>query len=136
MVKFDYHTKGYYKDIDQMGVVYYSRYFEFFEKARTELLANIGLIATEIEKKGFFLPVISANCEYKEGARFEDQIIISTKINNFSPARLKIIYKVFRNKDSRLLAEGHTIHAFIGKEGKPKRPPQFFLDKLNSAISD
>ena len=136
MVKFDYHTKVYYKDIDQMGVVYYSRYFEFFEKARTELLANIGLIVTEIEKKGFFLPVVSANCEYKEGARFEDQIIISTKINNFSPARLKIIYKVFRKKDNRLLAEGHTIHTFIGKEGKPKRPPQFFLDKLNSAISD
>ena len=136
MVKFDYHTKVYYKDIDQMGVVYYSRYFEFFEKARTELLSNIGLIVTEIEKKGFFLPVVSANCEYKEGARFEDQIIISTKINNFSPARLKIIYKVFRKKDKRLLAEGYTIHAFIGKEGKPKRPPQFFLDKLNSAISD
>lgn len=136
MVKFDYHTKVYYKDIDQMGVVYYSRYFEFFEKARTELLANIGLIVTEIEKKGFFFPVVSANCEYKEGARFEDQIIISTKINNFSPARLKIIYKVFRKKDKRLLAEGYTIHAFIGKEGKPKRPPQFFLDKLNSAISD
>ena len=136
MVKFDYHTKVYYKDIDQMGVVYYSRYFEFFEKARTELLSNIGLIVTEIEKKGFFLPVVSANCEYKEGARFEDQIIISTKINNFSPARLKIIYKVFRKKDKRLLAEGYTIHAFIGKEGKPKRPPKFFLEKLNSAISD
>ena len=136
MIQYDHQVKVYYKDIDQMGVVYYSRYFEFFEKARTELLANIGLIVTEIEKKGFFLPVVSANCEYKEGARFEDQIIISTKINNFSPARLKIIYKVFRKKDKRLLAEGHTIHAFIGKEGKPKRPPQFFLDKLNSAISD
>ena len=136
MVKFDYHTKVYYKDIDQMGVVYYARYLEFFEEARTELLAKIGLIVTEIEKKGFFLPVISANCEYKEGARFEDQIIISTRINNFSSARLKIIYKVFRKKDNRLLAAGHTIHAFIGKEGKPKRPPKFFLDKLNSAISD
>ena len=60
--------------------------FEFFEEARTELLANIGLIVTEIEKKGFFLPVVSAKCEYKEGARFEDQIIISTRINNFSSA--------------------------------------------------
>ena len=136
MVKFDYHTKVYYKDIDQMGVVYYARYLEFFEEARTELLANIGLFVTEIEKKGFFLPVVSANCEYKEGARFEDQIIISTTINIFSSARLKIIYEVFRKNDNRLLASGHTVHAFIGKEGKPKRPPQFFLDKLNSAISD
>tara|TARA_Y100001970_G_scaffold290361_1_gene423847 strand:+ start:1049 stop:1459 length:411 start_codon:yes stop_codon:yes gene_type:complete len=136
MVKFDYHTKVYYKDIDQMGVVYYARYLEFFEEARTELLAKIGLIVTEIEKKGFFLPVVSVTCDYKEGARFEDQIIISTTINIFSSARLKIIYEVFRKKDNRLLASGHTVHAFIGKEGKPKRPPQFFLDKLNSVISD
>ena len=48
MVIFDYHTKIYYKDIDQMGLVYYARYFEFFEQARTELLNDLGIIVTEI----------------------------------------------------------------------------------------
>ena len=136
MIQFDYHTKVYYKDIDQMGVVYYTRYFEFFEVARTELLANIGLIVTEIEEKGYFLPVVSATCDFKEGARFEDKIIISTKIKNIPSARLKIEYEVLKKKDNKLFAKGHTVHAFINKEGRPKRPPQFFLDKLNSVISD
>ena len=136
MIKFDYHTKVYYKDIDQMGIVYYARYFEFFEEARTELLSSIGLIVTKIEDEGYFIPVVSASCDYKEGAHFEDKIIISTKIKNIPSARLKIEYEVFRKKDSKLLAKGHTVHAFISKEVKPKRPPQFFLDKLNSVIFD
>ena len=46
MVSYDYHTKIYYKDIDQMGVVYYARYLEYFEQARTELLNNIGIVVT------------------------------------------------------------------------------------------
>ncbi len=136
MITFDYNTKVYYKDIDQMGVVYYNRYFEFFEQARTELLADIGLIVSEIERKGFYLPVVSAKCNYKKGACFEDEIIIKTMINAPPKARLKIDYEVWRKKDNDFLADGYTIHGFINKKGKPKRPPKFLLDVINSFISD
>ena len=43
MIKFTYKTKIYYKDVDQMGIVYYSRYYEYFEAARTELLQSIAI---------------------------------------------------------------------------------------------
>ena len=76
MISFDYNIKVYYKDIDKMGVVYYTRYLEYFEAARTEMLKSIGLIVTDIENKGFFLPVVSAHCDYKQGANFEDEITI------------------------------------------------------------
>ena len=103
MIAFDYNTKVYYKDIDQMGIVYYNRYFEFFEQARTELLADIGLIVSEIERKGFYLPVVSAKCNYKKGARFEDEIIVKTMKNARPLARLKIDYEVWRKKDNDFL---------------------------------
>ena len=57
MIQFDHRVKVFYKDVDQMGIVYYSRYFEFFEEARTELLDSIGLDVTKIENKGIQLPV-------------------------------------------------------------------------------
>ena len=95
MVTFDYLTKIYYKDIDQMGVVYYARYFEFFEQARTELLCDIGLIVTKIENDGYFIPVVSATCIYKEGAKFEDEIIVRTMIKEVPHARMKIEYEVY-----------------------------------------
>lgn len=115
-----------------MGVVYYSRYFEFFEQARTEMLKGINLIVTDIEKEGYYLPVVSATADYKEGARFEDKIIIRTMIKKLPQARMKIDYEVYRKTDNRLLVTGHTVHGFIDKDGKPKRPPKFLLDRLSS----
>ncbi|MDP6612036.1 MAG: thioesterase family protein [Candidatus Marinimicrobia bacterium] len=135
MVQYDYHTKIYYKDIDQMGVVYYARYFEYFEQARTELLNGLGIILTDIEDEGFFLPVVSATCDYKKGARFEDEIIVRTMIKDLPRARMKIEYEVYRKKDNQLLVTGYTIHGFIDKEGKPKRPPKALVEKLSSAIT-
>lgn len=135
MVQFDYHTKVYYKDIDQMGVVYYARYFEFFEQARTELLNDVGIIVTDIEDEGYFLPVVSATCDYKEGAKFEDEIIVRTQIKDMPRARLRIEYEVYRKPDERLLVTGHTIHGFIDKDGKPKRPPKSLIDCLSLLIS-
>lgn len=136
MITFDYHTKVYYKDIDQMGVVYYTRYFEYFEEARTEMLADIGLVVSEIENKGYYLPVVSAKCNYKEGAHFEDEIIVKTQIKEAPKARLKIEYEVWRGKDNHFLADGYTIHGFINKEGRPKRPPKFLVNAIDSLISD
>ena len=82
MIKYNYKTRVYYRDIDQMGMVYYTRYLEYFEAARTELLRSIGLEVTKIEQLGYFLPVISCNCEYKKSARFDDKLEIITQITD------------------------------------------------------
>ncbi len=122
MVSYDYHTKIYYKDIDQMGVVYYARYLEYFEQARTELLNNIGIVVTKIEDAGYYMPVVKVTANYKEGARFENEIVVRTMI---------------RKSDNKLLVTGQTIHGFIKiKDGKPKRPPKVLIEKLISVISD
>ena len=135
MLFLDYLIKIFYKDIDQMGLVYYSRYFEFFEQARTELLNNIGIKVTSIEESGYFLPVISATCDYKEGAKLEDEIIVKTVIEGLVGIKLKINYEIYRKSDNKLLVLGHTLHVFIDKKGRAKRPPKFFIEKL-SLISD
>ena len=70
MISFDHRVKIFYKDVDQMGIVYYSRYFEYFEEARTELLASIGLGVTDVEKKGIMLPVISSHCDYLKAVSY------------------------------------------------------------------
>jgi acyl-CoA thioester hydrolase len=55
MIQFEYRTKVYYKDVDQMGIVYYARYYEYFEAARTELLKSLGIHVTAIEDDGYLL---------------------------------------------------------------------------------
>ena len=52
MISHTFSTKVFYKDIDKMGIVYYSRYLEFFEQARTETLNNINLKIKDLEILG------------------------------------------------------------------------------------
>ena len=132
MVKFDYHTKVYYKDIDQMGIVYYSRYFEYFEEARTELLNSIGLDVTSIENSGIYLPVITSHCEYKKGAEFEENIIVQTYISDLPKSKMRIEYIVKSLKTDFVLVTGYTIHAFIKENGKPTKAPDSVLSRLKN----
>ena len=49
MIEHSHPIKVYYRDVDKMGIVYYSRYFEYFEEGRTEMLKSIGLSINSIE---------------------------------------------------------------------------------------
>ncbi len=131
MIHYNYHCRVYYKDIDTMGVVYYTRYLEYFEAARTELLREVGLDVTYLETLGFYLPVIAAHCEYKSGARFEDELVIDTRVSELPKLRLRIDYQVRKNGGKQLLVSGYTIHVFTSKvSGKPTRPPKILLEKF------
>ena len=134
MISFDHRVKIFYKDVDQMGVVYYSRYFEYFEEARTELLASIGLGVTDVEKKGIMLPVISSHCDYLKGARFEQNIIIRASISTEPRSKLQINYSVFIENEKEPIATGYTDHAFVNDRGVAVRAPKMILERLNQKV--
>ena len=113
----------YFKDVDKMGIVYYSRYLEYFEESRTELLLSHGICITELEKKGIMLPVISSHCDYKKGAKFEDNLIIISSVNDLPKATLKINYEVYNKNINTLIALGYTVHAFLKKRYGLLTPP-------------
>ena len=134
MISFDHRVKIFYKDVDQMGIVYYSRYFEYFEEARTELLASIGLGVTDVEKKGIMLPVISSHCDYLKGARFEQNIIIKASISTEPRSKLQIDYSVFIEDEKEPIATGYTEHAFVNNKGVAVRAPKMILERLNQKV--
>ena len=127
MLEHTHTVKVYYRDIDKMGIVYYSRYFEYFEESRTELFASIGLQVHNVEKEGVMLPVISSQCDFKKGARFEDVILIRSLVKEKPRSTLKIFYKAFLKRKNYLLASGYTIHAFVNNSGRPIKPPKSIL---------
>jgi acyl-CoA thioester hydrolase len=125
-----------YADTDQMKFVYYSKYFEYFEQGRSDLLRSIGLPYPEIEAMGLILPVIEAHASYKQPARFDDLINVVTCMREFPVARVRLDYEVFRDGESELLAEGYTIHSFVNAAtGRPTRAPAQFLEALQVALN-
>ncbi|MEL1233217.1 MAG: thioesterase family protein [Candidatus Neomarinimicrobiota bacterium] len=130
MYNYNHLTKVYYRDVDQMGIVYYTRYLEYFEEARTELLDSLGLTISFIENRGIQLPVIASHCDYKRGAKLEDKLVIEASIAEIPKVKLNINYYVFDKVSNKQLVTGYTRHAFTDKFGNPKRAPEFILDKI------
>ena len=116
-------TQVRYSETDQMGIVYYTRYFEYFEIGRVSLLRSYGFPYSELESKfNCYLPVIEASAKYHNTAKFENELIIKTKIKEKPTVRLRFEYEIYCNE--KLIADGFTKHPFLyGVTGKPGHPP-------------
>lgn len=124
-----------YGDTDQMGIVYYANYLRWFEMGRTELLRQIGLPYSAIERKGFFFPVIEVYCRYFTPARFDDEVAVETTLTALTRVTLEFSYGISRKSDGRLLAEGTTRHASVDREGKAIRITPALENALKAAVA-
>ena len=113
-----------YAETDQMGVVYHANFFVWFEVGRTDLLRGSGWSYKELESDGVSLPVIDAHCEYRQPARYDDELDIRTRGTIASPVRVQFEYEVVRPADGLSLAVGRTMHAALDKDGRPCRLPE------------
>jgi acyl-CoA thioester hydrolase len=112
-----------YAETDQMGIVYYANYLVWFEVGRTDLLRLTGWSYREMEADGYALPVVEAHCDYRQSARYDDDLEIMTTGAIVSLVRVKFEYQVVRVHDGATLASGHTVHASLDTAGKPRRLP-------------
>lgn len=108
-----------YAETDQMGIIYHSNYFIWFEIGRTEFFRQLSMDYKELEEKDILLPVIDVGCKYVQSAKYDDEVIIRTKLSTLKGVRVTFEYEVIRKEDKELLAKGYTIHAFVTKELKP-----------------
>jgi acyl-CoA thioester hydrolase len=112
-----------YAETDRMGVVYYANYFVWFEVGRTDWLRQTGWTYREMERDGISLPVIEAQCEYRQPARYDDEIDIATNGTLVTPVRVRFDYALSRAGDETAIAAGHTVHAAVDPDGRPCRLP-------------
>lgn len=119
-----------YAETDRMGVVYYANYLVWFEVGRTEWLRATGWSYREMEHDGVSLPVIEVHCDYRQPARYDDEIELRTRATLLSPVRIRFDYDVVRAADETVAASGHTIHAALDVNGRPCRLPARVLEML------
>jgi acyl-CoA thioester hydrolase len=114
-----------YAETDQMGLVYHGNYFTWFEVGRVEFCRQVGFEYKQMElQDDSFIVVADAHCRYKHPARFDDILIIRTKILTSQRRTVKFGYEVFDSETRKLLATGETTHVFCDKQGRPKSLPE------------
>jgi len=126
-----------YVETDQMGIVHHSNYLIYFEVGRTEFITKCGMSYSDMEIEGIMIPVIESSCEYIQGAKYEDKLIIKTWIEELSPVKVIFNYLVVREKDQREIAKGSTKHAFVNNDFKIvnlKKKHPIILEKLQLLV--
>ena len=117
-----------YAETDMMGIVYHAHYLAWFEVGRTELLRQYGLPYRELEDAGYRLPVIEVQARYLRPAQYDDVVTIVSRMKELPSVRVRLDYEVYARGEK--LVTGHTLHAFINRQGEPVRPPAVFVDQM------
>lgn len=113
-----------------MGLVHHSRYLQYFEIGRTELLRASGGRYREMESAGQYVVVARVDCRYRSPARYDDVIEIQTRIAKVTAA--KIIHDYTISRDGVTLVEATVTLGVIDRDGRLQRVPQELIDPYES----
>jgi len=123
-----------YAETDQMGVVYHSNHFIWFEVGRVELLRQLGFTYKEMEREdGCFIAVVDARCRYKAPVLYDDEVVVRTWLKNVRDKLIHFGYELLRAGSGELLAEGETTHIVAGAEMKPRALPEKYMKAFRAA---
>lgn len=119
-----------YGETDQMGHAYYANYLYWFEVARGDLCRSKGFTYKSLEADGFFLPVVETWVRYKGEIKYDDDIIIKSRVGEIKRAAIKFEYEIVHSGTDQVLTEGYTWHVLMGSERKAVSIPDWLRDKL------
>jgi len=113
-----------YAETDKMGVVYYANYLVWMEVGRVELCKACGFNYRDMEDEdGVLLAVAEAQCRYRSPARFDDQVVVKTWIEDANPRIVTFAYEIRLADSDRVLATGSTRHVFVNRSMERTRMP-------------
>ena len=118
-------------DTDAAGVVHYSNYFRFFERAEEEFYASLGFTFTDFRDSGMWLPRVEAFCQYKKPSRYNDVLEIEVSVEDLRERVFRLGFKVTNKASGDLLALGHLVIVTADKQaGKATKIPSSIKEKL------
>ncbi|MGA8152959.1 MAG: thioesterase family protein [Terriglobales bacterium] len=124
-----------YAETDQMGVVYHSNHFIWFEVGRVELLRQLGFSYRDMERNdNCFIAVVDARCRYRAPAAYDDEVIVKTHIKSVRDSVVHFGYELRRAEDGTLLAEGETTHIVVDSKKEITKFPEKYLVALRAAM--
>lgn len=110
-----------YAETDAMGIVHHANYLVWMEAGRTEFMRHFGFTYRQLEELGVVMPVLEVNVRYRMPAYYDDEIEISTWVEELSRTKIKLAYRLTRLSDGTPLTEAHSLHTFTGRDGRPIR---------------
>jgi acyl-CoA thioester hydrolase len=129
---FVWQVRVYFEDTDAGGVVYHSRYLNFFERARTELLRSLGVSQTDLrETHGLIWVVLDISVKFRMAARLDDELLVSAELTWIKGVRQGFRQSMIRKSDGVVVATAELTAVILHADSlKPARMPAWIRDHL------
>jgi acyl-CoA thioester hydrolase len=119
-------VRAYYEDTDLTGAVYHANYLKWFERARSDLVRQLGIDQRAAQESGDgTYAVAEVFIRYLAPARLDDVVVVETRAEEVRAASCRLVQQALRG--DVVLAEGRVRVGFIGLDGRPKRQPAEWL---------
>jgi acyl-CoA thioester hydrolase len=113
-----------YAETDGQGIVYSAHYLVWFEIGRTEWCRRAGIDYRTVEEAGYLLVVTNASCRYLAPARYDDEVVVRTRLASGSRRQLRFEYDLRLLATGKRIATGTTTHLWLDRAGRPIVLPQ------------
>lgn len=121
-----------YADTDAQGHVYFSNYLTYFDEAHTAYLREIGFPWSKLVDMGLESYQVSAHCDYKGSAFFEDMLLVHTRMDRIGESSYTIECAIHNKDNDELIASGYITAVIVSPElRKPTRVP----DAIRQAVA-
>ena len=105
-----------YAETDQMNVVYYGNYAQYFEIGRVESIRALGFTYKQMEAEGVIMPVIELHTRFLRPATYDELLTIQTQVRTLPTSyHIEFFQDVF-NEENKILAAGRVVLYFLQKE--------------------
>ena len=122
-------------DCDSMRIVWHGNYFNYFEIGRRALLNKIGYNYFDMEKSGYFFPIIEVSAKYLKPLQFTDQIRIKSILVEYENC-LRIKYEIRNIQTGLLTTKGISTQMAFDMKTKESCivTPDVLINKVESLL--
>ena len=125
----------YFEDTDTAGIVYYANYLKFMERARSDMLRDVGIDQRAAKEDGTGVyAVAEVHIRYVRPAKLGDDLLVVSTVETVRAASVVIHQRVMRG--SEVLADAHVTAAFLDLSDRPKRQPREWVEKFKAISED
>ena len=120
---FSFSVRVYYEDTDSGGVVYYANYLKFTERARTNMIQDLGFTLNQLHDDHDCIFIVKkVNCEYLQSAKLEDFLEVQSSIIQVKNASFELEQNILR--DGKIIFQSNIIMVCVNNQGQPKKIPE------------
>jgi len=123
----------YLDDTDAGGIVYHGNYVKYFERARTEMLREKGILLQDLLDKNISFAIRRIELDYIKPAKMDDQLVVKTKMLQLKRATATFCQEIVNHQEVTLCKAMVKVACIDTETMKPIAIPHYIHQEISTS---